>query len=104
MKLRSSFMLFLFVGLLAFVPLSTAVRTEAAPEIIIRAQKCIITLRDKNSRVNVRSRPNLSAGIVGKLPDGAYVNVTKRRQGWVYINGSDQGSIKGWLPEIYISC
>ena len=104
MKLRISLVLFLFAGLLALVPVATSAHRPPALEINNRAQKCIITLRDKNSRVNVRTRPNLNARIVGRLRDGVYVNVTKHSQGWVYINGSDQGRIKGWLPEIYISC
>lgn len=87
-----------------FRPVSAAVRTEASPKMGNRARKCIITLRDENSRVNVRARPNLSARVVGRLRDGAYVNVTKSSGGWVYINYSDQGRIKGWLAEIYISC
>ena len=93
-----------FDVLSAFLPVSAAVRTEASPKIVNPARKCIITPRNQSSHVNVRSRPNLSARIVGKLHDGVYVNVTKRSSGWVYINGSDQGRIKGWIAEIYISC
>lgn len=88
----------------ALLPVSAAVRTEASPTMLSGARKCIITLRDANSRVNVRARPDVSARVVGKLSDGAYVNVTKHSDGWVYINGSDQGRIKGWVAEIYISC
>lgn len=104
MKLRISLVLLLLVGVQTFLPVSPVVRTEASPKIENPGQKCIITLRDKNGYVNVRVRPDVAARIVGKLRDGVYVNVTKRKQGWVYINGSDQGRIKGWLPEIYISC
>lgn len=93
-----------FGMLSAFHPVSAALRTEASPKIVNRARKCIISPRNQNSHVNVRARPNLRARIVGQLHDGVYVNVTRHSGGWVYINGSDQGRIKGWIAEIYISC
>jgi SH3-like domain-containing protein len=104
MKLRIGLALSLCIGLLAFIPVSNAVHTEGSSRIESRAQKCIITLSNKNSRATIRASQNQTSRVVAKLRDGVYVNVTKRSRGWVYINGSDQGSVKGWLPERYISC
>lgn len=105
MRYRKHLTLLLIAVALAFVQLPAAAHaTPTAPAISRRAQKCIVTLANKNSRVSVRSRPNLNAGVVGHLRDGAYVNVVKRVKNWVYINGSDQGRIKGWILATYISC
>ena len=104
MKLNITLTLFIFAGALSFVPLSAGARINVAPVISNGGQKCIIALPNQNNRANVRSGPSLKAPVVGQLPDGAYVNVTKRTRGWAHINGSDQGSIKGWVNMAYISC
>jgi hypothetical protein len=104
MKLSIILTSFIFVGLLTFVPISIGAHTYAATGINNGAQKCIITMPNKKNRASVRIRPDVNARVVGRLSDGVYVNVTKRSRGWAYINGSDRGSIKGWVAEAYISC
>jgi SH3-like domain-containing protein len=104
MKLSIILTSFIFAGLLTAVPTPTGTHAYAAAGISNGAQKCIITLPNKKNRASVRTRPDVGARVVGRLRDGVYVNVTRRSRGWAYINGSDQGSIKGWVPEAYISC
>ena len=104
MKRKISLLSFLFVGVLAFFPLSTTAHNENLPKLENRRYKCLVTPKDKNSRVNVRSRPSNSARIVRTLRDNTYINVTKIENGWAYIIDSDHGKVKGWISEEYISC
>ena len=104
MKLNISLILFVFAGVLSFVPLSAGAHINVAPVISNGAQKCIIDLPNQNNRANVRTSPATTARVVGRLNDGVYVNVTKRSRGWAYISWSDQGKIKGWVNMAYVSC
>lgn len=61
-------------------------------------EKCVIRMakvNDPESPLNVRSSPNATSkdNIVGKLPNGAFVDVTDEQDGWFKITGETPGWI-----------
>ena len=59
-----------------------------------------VTLENSTSRLNVRSAPNGSASIIGKLNHGAAVTITGESGDWYQI---ESGSIKGYVSKDYIT-
>ena len=75
-----------------------ATPTPTPPEPV--EQIGLVQLKNSTSRLNVRSAPNNSAPIIGKLNHGANVTVIGESGDWYQI---ESGSIKGYVSKEYIT-
>ena len=82
----------------ASTPTSTPSPSQSAPPSSNETGR--VTLENSTSRLNVRSAPNGSASIIGKLNHGAAVTITGESGDWYQI---ESGSIKGYVSKDYIT-
>ncbi|HTL89035.1 MAG TPA: SH3 domain-containing protein [Leptolyngbya sp.] len=82
-------------------PPTTSQPNSAAPnpsEAVRTVEKCVVRMarvNDPEAPLNIRSAPNSTSTIAGKLPNGAYVDVKEEQDGWFKI----AGEMPGWIAK-----